>query len=484
MSVGALLLRSAASAKERTAVVYNGRRIRYSELHKRVQQVANALIGGGCRPGDRVALLLENRPEFIELYAGCAVAGMTVVPLNPKLHERELQLLLGHAEPALLVCGEGAGDLAAEAARWVPGMRTLTLGDAYETWVGNARAARPVHDRGDAPLAIAYTSGTTGLPKGVVISHRNALASIVNGMVAFGLHAGTTNVLFQPLVFHALFVGHILGPLAVGAQICLMPQFDPEQYLDLVAAERANFLVHVPTTIRRVLEEQQRRPRDLSSVETLFTGGAPCPGSLHEQVLEHVPRIIQGYGLTEATNIVACTSGRQPASHNHCGSTLPSAQLAIEDGQIVVKGDVVMQGYWRDEAATDAVIRDGWLQTGDLGEIDAYGQLRVTGRMKDVIISGGVKVYSNEVEDVLLRHPAVAEAAVVGVPDPEWGEAVQAWVVLRAHESATADSIRAHCENNLARFKRPRYISFSESLPKNANGKIRKDVLRQMARGG
>ncbi len=492
MTVSALIARTARNAGDRPALTWPRGRLTYRELLGRALRVANALDGVGCRPGDRMALLLDNHPSFVEAYLGAALAGVVVVPINPRLHLDELRAIIADAQPSVVLYDTARAEAVATLAEGVEpagvasapagarrAIRPIAVPDAYETWLEQAREGTPPPRASDDTLAIAYTSGTTGRPKGVLIDQANAAASIMNGVTAFGLTAALRNVLFQPLVFHPLFVGHVLGPLAVGGVVHLLDRFDPDAYLDAVATTRATFLVHIPTTIRRVLEAQERRPRDLSSVQTLFTGGAPITSALLEEALRCFPRVVQGYGLTEATNIVAATSGDRPSGARDCGYALPFAELDVQDGEICVRGPVVMRAYWQRPDATAEVLRDGWLRTGDLGTLDAGGRLEVVGRIKETIISGGVKIHAAEVEECIARHPGVAEVAVAGVPDAEWGESVAAWVVGRPGATLTAEAVRKHCETHLARFKRPRHVWFLDALPRNANGKVQKDLLRQ-----
>jgi long-chain acyl-CoA synthetase len=497
---------------ERPALVA-GESIRtWSALDARVDRVAAAVTAAGIRPGDRVAILMGNRPEYFELYFACARMGAIAVPLNFKLTPREASQILGHAEPALLVVDGVHAPLAAGTLQalgqslrtWhVAGAadREPSTGAAYEDVVASAPANKPAH-RGHErdTFAIFYTSGTTGLPKGAMVSHLNLEMNGYNQLVADASRFDDVNLVATP-VYHMGAIFMAVTYMLLGCTQVILPQFAPAGWLQTLERTRATVSLLIPTMINAILNVPELDRHDTSTLRLIFYGGGPMPPVVLERAMRRFGcAFTQGYGLTEtleATFLVAAdhvidgtpTQQRRLAS---AGREAIGAEVRIVDdagrnlatneiGEILVRSRSVIDGYWRQPEAGAEVIRDGWFHTGDLGYLDEDRYLFVVDRKKDMVVTGGVNVYTKEVEAVLYEHAAVREAAVFGVPDDNWGERVTAAIALKPGQTATADELIAHCRSQLAGFKLPKRIVFMDELPKNPSGKILKRELRNHA---
>jgi long-chain acyl-CoA synthetase len=494
----------------------------WSELDSRVDRVAVALQAAGLAAGDRVAILMGNRPEYFELYFGCARSGVIAVPLNYRLTAGEAAQILRHAEPALLVVESAHaanGSASVEAlGRPVPiwcvgesGMASVAAAaaggapsawDAYERVVAAARPAPPYVPTGDerGTFAIFYTSGTTGLPKGAMVSHLNLEMNGYSQLVADASRADDVNLVATP-VYHMGAVFMAVTYMMLGCTQVILPQFTPDSWLGTLERTRATVSLLIPTTINAILHAPELSRRDLSSLRLIFYGGGPMPPAVLERAMRAFRcAFTQGYGLTEtleATFLVAAdhvidgTSAQQRRLAS-AGREAIGAEVRIVDdagrdlpggevGEILVRSRSVIDGYWRQPDAGREAIRDGWFYTGDLGYLDEERYLFVVDRKKDMVVTGGVNVYTKEVEAVLYQHAAVREAAVFGVPDDAWGERVTAAITLKEGAHATAEDLIEHCRNQLAGFKLPKRVVFLADLPKNPSGKILKRELRELA---
>ncbi|MBI5445289.1 MAG: long-chain-fatty-acid--CoA ligase [Deltaproteobacteria bacterium] len=492
------------------ALVHGGRVLTWKELDVRVDRVANALLARGLRKGDRVAVVLGNCPEFVEAYFGAARAGLIAVPVSYRLNARELGEILGRAEPSLAIVGRAYAGKLEELAGRLPGLRRPWVvggaaagADAYEEVLA-AGSASPVaspaseHDT----FAIFFTSGTTGLPKGAMVSHLNLEANGFNQFVADGSRADDVNLVGTPL-YHMGAVFMAVTYMLLGCTQVIVDHFEPGLWLDTLERERATVALLVPTMINSVLNDPSLPDRDLSSLRLVFYGGGPMPPAVLRRALERLPcGFTQGYGLTEtleATFLVAADHAldgdearqRRLAS---AGREAVGAEVRIVDdggrdlgpgevGEVLVRSRSVISGYWNLPEETAKAVRGGWFYTGDLGYLDEDRYLFVVDRKKDMVVSGGVNIYTKEIEAVLYTHPAVLEAAVLGLPDEHWGEAVTAAVVLRSGLRASAEELVEHCVAELAGYKKPRRVFFLDELPKNPSGKILKRELRQSLTG-
>ncbi len=483
LTIGRWLSDRARNTPGRVAIDYENEPISYGDLARRSERMAVALTARGVVLGDRIATLTSNSPDHVALFFACARLGAALQPLNWRLVPAEVRYQLDDAEPALLIVSDEHVHLAAEAGAAIPRSRFVEL-DA-----DGILAEPDVQD--DDPILLSYTSGTTGKPKGAVLTHANCFwANLCFDRTSA---IGDDDVVLQVLPqFHS--GGWNVQPLLAwwkGATVVLEPSFEPDRALRLIEEKRVTTMMGVPATYLFMAERPAFADVDLSSLRLAVVGGAPMPESLLERWQERGVGIVQGYGLTEAAPNVLCLPPEDAARKlGSAGKPYPHVDVALRDpetgslldgpgtGELVVQGPNVFAGYWRNPEATAAAFADGWLLTGDLAERDDEGYYRIAGRLKDLVISGGENVYPAEIEDILQSHPAVAEAAVVGVPDERWGEVCLAFVTLRTGAGAGDDELLEWCRARLARFKVPKEIRFVDELPRSAMNKVLKDVLR------
>lgn len=462
----------------------------YRALAERGLRLAARLAAVGVEPGDRVAMLARNRIEYLDVLLACARLGTVFVPLNWRLAPAEIGQIVADAAPRLVLHDEEGEPARAAAALDV---ETLPLGEAYEAALDRADpgAARgPAAGVGlEDPWMLLYTGGTTGRSKGAVISHRQVIWNALNTAVSWELLPTDRAPVFTPM-FHTGGLHVFLTPLLHrGGTVVLADAFDPERALDLIQRERLTLVFMVPTMYHMLTEQTAFAHADFGHVRWFISGGAPCPEPVYRAFRERGLVFKEGYGLTEVgpNNFVLPVAdvARKPGS---VGIPVLHAAVRLVDengrdcgpgavGEVLLAGPHVCSGYWRNPEASAQVLRDGWFHTGDLARRDEEGYYWIVGRKKDLIITGGENVYPLEVETVLQGHPAVAEAAVVGVPDPKWGERVKAVVVLRPGRQVTAAELERYCRRRLAGYKIPRIIEFRRELPRNAAGKVLKRAL-------
>ena len=466
----------------RVAIDCLGVETTYAELDERSDRLAAGLLDAGLSLGDRVATLTAASAEHVVVFFACAKAGLILMPLNTRLAAPELRYQLEDAEPAIVLRSEPFAELAA----------TLhARSAALEELVVQEHKVLPEPDDGDG-LLLVYTSGTTGKPKGALLTHANCFWTNLSFDRVAGLAAEDTVLSVLPQ-FHV--GGWNVQPLLAwwkGATVVLEPSFDPARALALIAQKRVTTMMGVPATYLFMAQEPGFAKADLWTLRRAVVGGAPMPEALLETWHERGVEIVQGYGLTEAAPNVLCLPPEDAArKRGFAGKPYPHVDVALRDtenrrlldgvaeGELLVKGPNVFAGYWRNREATEAAFADGWLLTGDVASRDEEGYYRIVGRTKDMVISGGENVYPAEIENVLHEHPAVKEAAVVGVPDERWGEACLAFVVLAA--AASEEELLEYCRVRLARYKVPKGVRFTESLPRNALDKVVKSELLEHA---
>jgi fatty-acyl-CoA synthase len=513
----AYLDRAARAFGERTAFIDGSRRWTYRQLRERVHRQATALQGIGIRGGDRVAVLAPNSPMLLEAHFGVPLAGAVLVPINTRLAPAEIGYILRHAGArALLLDAELEASVAPVLADCPDLQHVIVAGGPdrqrhgrseldYDAFLGGGaeQAAPPSLARGeDTPICILYTSGTTGQPKGVVYTHRGAYLNALS--VAFELRMGPDSVYLWVLpMFHCSGWSLTWGVVAAGATSVNLRKVDPPRVWELIEREGVTHLCAAPTVVIGLANDPSARPQAprRGGPIRLATGGAPPSPTTIAQMSALGVEVIHLYGLTETYGpSLACAwwpewdarpveeraaikarQGVPPVAV--AGARVVDEQMRDVPadgrtmGEVVIRSNTVMAGYYQDPEATARAFRGGWFHTGDLGVLHADGYVELRDRAKDVVISGGENISTIEVEQVLLRHDAVLEAAVVGIPDPKWGEVPKAFVTLKPGGQATEAELIEFCKRHLARFKAPRVIEFGE-LPKTSTGKIQKFVLR------
>jgi fatty-acyl-CoA synthase len=467
--------------------------VTYGRLDVRSERLAGALVAAGLDRGDRVASLTGNRLEHVELLFACAKAGLTLVPLSLRLAAAELAYQVADAEPRLLWAEPEQAGLAEAACEQLPSpprrhVLEATAIDAFVAAHGGEQCDTAVRD--DDGLLLLYTSGTTGRPKGAVLTHANCFWTNLS-------FDRTTEMSGSEVVLQVLPQFHVGGwnvqPLLAwwkGATVVLERCFDAGRVLELIARRGVTTMMGVPANYLFMSQHEGFAQADLRSLRQAIVGGAPMPEALLRIWLARGVAIVQGYGLTEASPNVLCLPAEDAARKlGSAGKPYPHIEVALRDadsdelldgpatGELMVRGPAVFAGYWRNPDATAEALRGGWLHTGDIAERDAAGYYRICDRLKDMYISGGENVYPAEVEAVLHEHPAVADAAVLGMPDERWGEVGLALVV--PCDEVTEEQLIRHCGQRLARFKVPRSVRFVDALPRSATGKLLKRELRE-----
>ena len=472
----------------------------------RVARLAAGLRGLGVDAGDRVAVLALNSDRTHEMFLACWWLGAAPNPVNVRWSAAEIAHSLSDAEPAAMMIDEHFLELVAG----LDDLPTLIYSGtgapspgmtAYESLIENAEPLPDTRTGGDALALLLYTGGTTGYPKGVMISHRSLMASTL-GTLASGRSAigGGSNLNVNPMFHIAGIVGWMQQNVLGGTQVFL-PAFTPDAFLRAIDTYRPSVVGLVPTTLQMLVSHKNASNYDLSSVQVVRYGASPISPSLLERAMTLFPEcgFSQGYGMTETAHISMLGTEEHTIGGDllrSAGMALPHCEIRIVDpdgaqvapgeiGEVTTRGDHVMLGYWKRQAETDEVLRDGWMHTGDAGYLDDRGYLFVVDRIKDMIVTGGENVYSTEVENALTKHEAVATCSVVGVPDPVWGERVHAFVVLRADiepgNEPTTDTLRAHTKSLIAGYKAPRSVQYVDVLPTSAAGKTLKAELRRIA---
>jgi len=471
------------------------RRWTYGELAAEAERLATALLSR-YRPGERIAVWAPNIPEWVILEYAAGFAGLTLVTANPAYRPRELQYVLEQSgSVGLFIVKEHRGNPMAEIAAQVAAQNravreVVDLEDPLSLYAGEAAAIPLPEVSPDDPVQIQYTSGTTGFPKGVVLHHRGITNNARFSMTRMGLRAGDAILNVMPL-FHTAGCGLLtLGAVQFGCRLIVARLFEPARVLDIIEAERVAFVLGVPTMLVALLEAQAAQPRDLSCVQRMGSGGAMVPPELARRVrtaLGCAFHIV--YGQTESSCLLSIAAAHDCET---VGQPLPQTEVSIRDpqtnavqllgtvGEIFVRGYGVMRGYNDDaEATSKAIDADGWLRTGDLGTLDADGRLRITGRVKEMIIRGGENLFPAEIENVLLEHPDIAEVAVVGAPDERWGEIVVAFLRPATEAPLDRTALVAHCRERISPQKTPAHWIEIAEWPLTGSGKIQKFVLRE-----
>ena len=486
--------------------LFRGERLSYGEALARAQRFSRALAAAGLAPGDRIAVLMRNRPEFALLYFACGAAGVVPVPLNARLAPPEWEFILQDSG-ARLILSAPEFQPAIDAMRGqLPSLETfVAMGEPARGWLGfevwlreqPATALERAIDE-DADLYQMYTSGTTGRPKGAVLTHRAVTAHLTQVAPVMRITPGERTLVVAPL-YHAAGGISTFNTIAQGGCVVIQEEFDPSAVVRALD-EEVVAAVLVPAIIQAcLLRAPDVRQRRYDNLRLIYYGASPIAAATLRDAMETFGcDFAQAYGMTEMT---AGSTNLSPADHRaalgqrpellvSAGRPLLGVEMRVVDeedrplppgtmGEIVMRGPQLMRGYWRRPEETATALHGGWLHTGDIGRIEADGYLYIMDRVKDMIVSGGENVYPRAIEEVLMRHPAVAEVAVIGVPDAQWGETVKALVVRREGVAAEPGELIDFCRGELAGFERPRSLEFIEALPRTASGKVLKRELRE-----
>lgn len=486
MNLASHLVRSARTHPDRAALRLEDAVVSYRTLDQDSAHMAGLLDSRGVKPGDRVAIMLPNVPEFALAYFGVLRAGGIVVPMNPLLKSREVAYYLGDSGARLLFAWHTFADEARAGAQQAEAEVVVVRAGAFDSLLASAPSVEDVADlHEDDTAVILYTSGTTGQPKGAELTHANLTR---NCDIAGELVQLTADdVIFGGLpLFHAFGQTCTLNA-AVGSGACLtlLPRFDAGKALGILGEHGVTVFAGVPTVFGRLVREPDRDAYPVSRLRVSLTGGAAMPVQvLHDFQTAFDCVVLEGYGLSETSPIASFNTLRAGPKPGSVGTPIRGVEMRVvangtevpqgESGEIAIRGHNVMKRYWQRPEETAAAIRDGWLYTGDIGRVDQDGYFWIIGRTKDVIIRGGYNVYPREVEDVLYEHPAVADAAVIGLPNSDLGEEVGAAVVLKPGARTTAEELREYVKHQVAAYKYPRKVWITDALPKGPTGKILK----------
>jgi len=499
--IGSWLTLRAEICPEREAVVDGGRRLTYAQLNGRVNRLARALRGRGLSQGDRLAMLSYNCLEYLEVIMACAKLGLILVPLNWRLTAAELGFQMNDSQTRHLVFDpeleELAGGLVSTADvefRVALGADEVLDAAPYEALLAEQPEDEPEPDSpitADTPHIIMYTAGTTGKPKGAVLTQANSLWNALNLQVDLEFTGADRDLLVLPM-FHIGGIGLFTLPmLYAGGTVVIQRTFDPVQTLKLLREEKISLFFGVPAIFLFLIQSPEFDPAAFDGVRLVMSGGAPLPPSLVEQYHEQGIVLQQGFGMSEAAPSIATLPKENAlAKAGSIGRPLFHMQVRIADaqgaelprdqvGELLLKGPNIMQGYWNRPEANQEAFGGGWFHTGDLARMDPEGFLFIVDRKKDMFISGGENVYPAEVEHAIFELEAVAEAAVVGLPDSRWGEVGRAFVVLKPDQELDGQQVLTHLAERLAKYKIPKSVVFIEALPRNAAGKVLKNQLRE-----
>jgi acyl-CoA synthetase (AMP-forming)/AMP-acid ligase II len=514
MNIAEFLAISSAIVPDREALVFERKRFTFAQLQERACRLANALSALGVGPGDRVAAIQVNCHEHVEAAFAAALLDAVYVPLNFRARAEELAAMVNDAEPAALLTGQRYIELVDPLRPSLKGVRRYVALEApapgwlfYDDLLTQSSPDPRQPTAADEELAVLlFTAGTTGSPKGVMLSHESFSSYILANVEPADPEVQEKNLLTVPL-HHIAGLQAVMAAVYGGRTLVVQRQFEPQAWMELVQREQVGRAMLVPTMLKQLLDHPDFRRYNLSSLKVITYGAAPMPLEVIKRALRDLPgcRFINAFGQTETASTITVLApddhvipqGAAPQETERrlkrltsIGKPLPDVEVRIVDedgqdvapsqvGEIVARGPRVMKGYWKQEAATREALRGGWLYTGDLGYTDDEGYIYLAGRAKDFIKRGGEMVSPEEVERLLMSHPAVDDAAVIGVPDAEWGERVRAIVVLRPGAKATPEEIMEHCGGRLAGFKKPESVVFTDALPRNPLGKLLKRVLRE-----
>lgn len=507
MIVGDLLRRGSKLYPRRVAMHCHGKDLTYAELNQRVSRLANSMLELGLRKSDRIAILAQNCTPYLEVCLASAKIGVVTIPLNARLKESELKYIIDDGRTKILFVSpdflEPTASVRDESStiehcicigQDSPGTKD------YETMLAEASPEEPVSQVTESDVICQiYTSGTTGRPKGAMLTHRNVLSNAMCCCLEQEIQP-LDNILMALPLFHVAGYTLSMGALLAGGKLTIHQSFNPQEVLRSMAEDRITHAPLVPVMINFLLSVPDVGGYDFTSLKYIVYGASPITSGLMSKAIGAFKcGFIQGYGLTEAAAFVSLLRAddhvvegtpEQIKRLTSIGKEILGTEVKVADeygrevqpgelGEILARGDNIMQGYWKLPHETEQTLRDGWLHTGDMATVDEDGYIYILERKKDMIISGGENIYPREIESVLVEHPAITDAAVIGVPDDVWGEAVKAVVVIKEGEKATEVEIIQFCASRLAGYKKPKTVEFTAELPRNPMGKVLKRVLRR-----
>lgn len=501
-TLGSIISFNATTYPDKLAFICDGRSLTFAQYNMRVNRLANALVAKGLRKGDRLGILSTNQLEIVEAYGAAEKAGFIAVPINFRSERADVEYIVTHAEISAIIVQKEYLHLVEE----LPVGHSLVfspdgdLSSPYEIALADCNDGEPefLSDPEDI-VFMMYTGGTTGRPKGVLLDHRGQIENAKTTLVDAGIGPEDRLLTVMPL-YHIGGKNFTTVHFHRACTNVLVPEFSAEKVLRLFGEHEISCVLLAPTMIKMLVDELKGQPFTLTRFKNIYYSSAPMPVSLLRQAIAAFGCVfMQFYGLTESGPSGSClrkddhkADGTEKEQHRlvSAGRAMAYNELSVVDGQgqvlpsgqvgeIRIRAEQIMRGYWRNEAETKATMRDGWVSTGDLGEIDEDGYLYIVGRKKDVIISGGENIYPREIEEALATHEAIREVAVIGVPDEKWGEAVAAVIALNTGASMDADEVIEFCRERLASYKKPRHVYFRERLPRSSLGKIVKSDLRE-----
>lgn len=500
--VGEALRIAAHNVPDREAFVYEDERLSYKEILQRAEQLGGWLQSRGIKLDDKVGCLYKNGLPFVELYFATSLTGAVMVPVNFRLVSKEINYILNQSDVKILFIEEEFIEQIAPIIGELPQIETIVIvGDKTAEWEKETISYKQIFEK-EIPLVeidisdddahcIIFTSGTTGKPKGAVLTHKNIYMNGLNKMYHSQWPKGMNQLVVPPL-FHVAALSTLVQNCLLEGTIFIHRNFEPKLILETIEKEKINAMFLVPAMWNFLFQVPNLEQYDLSSMKSCGVGGAICPLELKKRILEVFENatIVEAFGQTEMSPSACYLTGEDVFRKlESVGKPSINVRVRIVDdemndvpvgevGEIIYQGPTVMKEYYKNPEATKEAFKGGWFHSGDLVKRDEEGYIYVVDRKKDMIISGGENIYPKEIEEVLYTHPSILEAAVIGVPDPQWGESVKACIVLKPGEKMTAEEVIAYCQENLASYKKPKIVEFMDALPRNAAGKVLKTVLR------
>ena len=497
INIGEFMTRRAILTPEREGLVCEHIRRNFGELNERANRLANAMRGLGVGHGDRVALLALNEPEYYDLFFGLGKIGAILVPVNYRLAGPEIQYILSDSGAKVLVFSPEFTATVDSIRKDIPAQVCIAISEdppewaiSYEKLIQNSSSQEPEIKGGDDDtLTILYTSGTTGKPKGAELTHAYYFWSSINLSTTLGLDIGDRGIIALPL-FHIAALSNLPWGTHVGGKSVLLRSLDPKRFLELLGEEKITGFGAVPALLDFLKFVPDYEKYDWSSVKVILVFGAPVPVTLIKEYEAVGIKVRQLYGLTESNTASVLDAENALSKAGSCGRPFFHTEIRLVDasgrdvgadelGEVLLRTPNMMKGYWNRPQDTAAAIKGGWLHTGDIARMDKDGFFYIMDRKKDMIISGGENIYPAEIEDALLQNPKVAEVGVIGYPYEKWGEAVKAIVVVKPGEKLNEQELIGWCQGRIGKFKIPKNVVFTESLPRTPTGKILKRVLRE-----